>query len=335
MLFLVAIFLLLLVLYFELVYPFKRLEVQKCRPKNGNGRVKQKTFVVHVHTFYSYDSLGKLEEIERAAKRLGIDKVFVTDHNNDRVKVHQNPLIVPGIEYQDPIYGRLLKLDNRFTVMAHPNNTRKREYAWRGTFKGDFFYELIDLKDVLYESHFLLKLYMVLRFIALYPFKGLKTLDFFPKLVPIFDWLSLYLERTKGQLKVIGGLDHHVKLTFWEKPKKFLSFPPYIWSFYILPNKTFNEEFLKNLKSGDFYISFCHFELNKTGNFVTYKGKKILTFNFFNDGSFKVNSCGFIENGTVLVALFKYSFRIKDWYFGLTPLAIFQNGKLFEEDGKP
>jgi len=324
MLFLSAIFLLLLVLYFELVYPFKRLEVKKCQPKTGDGKVKQKTFVVHVHTFYSYDSLGKLEEIERAAKRLGIDKVFVTDHNNDRVKVHQNPLIVPGIEYQDPIYGRLLKLDNRFTVIAHPNNTRKREYAWRGTFKGDFFYELIDLKDVLYESNSLLKVYMVFRFIALYPFLGLKALDFFPKLVPIFDWISLYLERTKGRLKVIGGLDHHVKLTFWEKPKKFLSFPPYIWSFYILSNKTFGEDIFISLQNCAFYISFCQFEINRAGSFLTFKGKKILSFNFFSDGSFKVNSCGFVEEKAKLVAVFKYNFRVGNWYFGLTPVVIFK-----------
>ena len=322
MLLLTVIFLLfLLVVFSEFIYPFKRLKVQNCTPKEFEPQ-KQKTFTVHVHTCYSYDSLGKVEEIERAAKLLNLQKVFTTDHENDTVKIHKSPLIVAGREFQHNLYGRLLKLGETFTVIAHPNNTRKKEYEWKGHFKRDFFYELIDLKDVIYEAPLWLKLYLVLRFWVLYPFKGLKALDFFPKLVPIFRWVNLYLQRTEGELKIIGGLDHHVKLTFWEKAHRSFSFPPYLWSFYILSNKTFGGKIFSSLQSGSFYISFCHFEVSKSGNYLTYRGRKVLTFNFFGHGKFKVNNCGFVEENTKIVVLAKYSFRLKGFYFGLTPLAV-------------
>jgi len=317
------VFILLVVVFFEFIYPFKVLEVEEC-PKEGRVSKKGKTFVVHVHTYHSYDSLGKPEEIEIAAQKLNIDKVFITDHNNSLIKFYKSPLIVPGVEYQDSIYGRILKLDNTFIVIAHPNNSRKEEYAWRGKYKKDFFYELIDLKDVIYASPAILKLYFSIRFLLFYPFLGLRALDFFPKLVPIFKWVGLYLQRTSGVLKVIGGLDHHVKLSIWEKPKKFFSFPPYLWSFYILSNKTFEGEVTESLHSGEFYISLCQFEVSKWKQELCYKGKNILTFNYFGNCSYKVNNCGRIAEDATLIVLFKYSFRLGKVYFGLMPVCIYK-----------
>ncbi len=319
----IFIFTLLIFIFFEFIYPFKTLTVENCLKQEEFSK-KGKTFVVHVHTYYSYDSLGKPEEIEKAAKKLGIDKVFITDHNNDFIKFYKSPLIIPGIEYQDPIYGRVLKLNNLFLVIAHPNNNRKPEYSWRGKYKKDFFYELIDLKDVISEASTSLKIYFILRFLLLYPFVKLKALNFFPKLIPIFKWIEFYLQRTKGDLKIIGGLDHHVKLSLWEKPKKFFSFPPYLWSFYLLSNKTFGDEIIESLYSGNFYISLCNFEILKKDNKILYKERKILTFNFFKKGFYKVNSCGIIEANASLVVLFKYSFRIGKIYFGLSPVAIYR-----------
>jgi len=317
---------LLLVLFFEL-YPVGILKVKRCPKRVGRRNSPQRSFVVHLHTVFSYDSLGKLQEVEKVAKDLGVEKVFITDHDRFDIEKLLPPseVLVGGWEYQDERYGRLLKLaGGRFTVIAHPNNPKKELYRWRGEYGKDFFYELIDLKDVLVVSPLWLKLYFFVRSLFLYPVRGLKVLDFFPKLIPLRGWIETYLSRTGGELPIIGGLDHHVKLTFWEKPKKFFSVPHYGWSFYILQNRTFDGNgIFENLKRGNFYLSLCNRRLEREENFVLSRGKT-LTFCHKGDGTVSVNNCGKIERGTLIVAVYKYLFRLGNLYFGLTPIGVFR-----------
>jgi len=323
----IFLFLLLAVVALEL-YPWSVLEVENCplegKPKDFN----QKSFVAHLHTFLSYDSLGKPEEVERTARLLGVDKVFITDHGGRELKRFFPPseILLFGWEYQDEKYGRLLKLaDGKYTVIAHPNNEKKVLYRFKNLYEKHFFYELVDLKDVLQTAPFLPKFYFFLRSLFLYPFLGLKALDFFPRLIPLRRWIDIYLKRTDGELKIIGGLDHHVKVSFWEKPKKFFSIPHYAWSFYLLQNRTFGEDIFPALEGGNFYLSFCGSQICVVHNRVFVKNRqRFLTFNHFAEGKVSVNDCGKIEKGAKVVAVYGYTFRLGKIYFGLTPLAVFR-----------
>jgi len=319
----IALLLTLLVFFLEFIYPFRFLKVENC--KGRKVKVKpQKVFVVHIHTCFSYDSLGKPEEVQKAAEELSVEKVFITDHDRedlDRYLVGFERL-VPGYEYQDPDYGRLLKLQmGRYTVIAHPNNGKKELYRWRGKFERDFYYELVDLKDVLYSTPSWLKFYFSLRFLILYPLSGLRALDCFPKLIPLERWINLYLKRTKGELKVIGGLDIHVKFTFWEKAKRFFSFPSYRWAFYLLQNVSYEGGVDKSLNEGNFYLSFCLNRFNFDRSYIGFEGK-YLFFNHFEEG-FRVNDCGRVEEKTRVVSVYSYTFRVGNLYFGLKPVAVF------------
>ncbi len=317
--------LILVVLAFEF-YPVVVLNPKGCKKAEKGSRTSQRSFVVHVHTFYSYDSLGKVEELNLAAQKLKIDAVFTTDHDNDLLKRYPNlpPSIKAGKEYQHPVYGRLLELPRGLKVLAHPNG-KKREYLWRGKFERGFLYELINLKDILYSAPLPLKVYLSLRFLTLYPFRGLKALDYFPRLVPLGRWIKKYLDRTGGILKVVGGCDHHVKFTFWEKPKSFVSFPPYEWSFYILQNRTLGDvEPEEALSEGSFYISFCGFKILPSVSGIETETERVLFFNYRSDGSVDVNSCGEYNDETVLVAVYRYTFRVWRFYFGLTPAAVWK-----------
>jgi hypothetical protein len=306
------------VILFAELYPIRKLKMNPCgepeKPKNPKGE----SFVLHLHTVYSYDSLGKPQEIERAAKTLGVNKVFTTDHENDLIgKCHQSEIIVGGVETDHPEYGRILKIDETI-ILTHPDNPK---YPWRGKFKRGFYYEIINLKDAIKRAPLWLKAYFIARSLLLYPLSREAALKFFPKLIPLGRWIGLYLERTGGTLPIVGGLDHHVKLTLWEKPKKSFSFPPYRDSFFILQNKTFGEEAENALRTGRFYLSLCGETLEVERNRVLIESKALF-FNYKSD-EVSVNTCGELEEGTLLVAVYRYLFGVGNYYFGLRPAALF------------
>jgi len=330
----ILLLLLLVVLFLEL-YPVKVLKVESC-PKKGRKNSKEtptRDFAVHLHTMFSYDSLGKPEEVEREAKFLGLEKIFITDHDREDLDKYLPPseVLVAGYEYQDGEYGRLLKLQmGKYTVIAHPNNEKKELYRWRGKYERDFYYELIDLKDVLYAAPWWLKLYFSLRSAILLPLRGFKALDYFPKLIPLHRWVEIYLTRTGGSLPVIGGLDHHVKLTLWEKPKKYLSFPRYGWSFYLLRNRAF-VDIDTALRSGKFYISLCggRIEIEKKRLLL---GERELLFLHYGGGKVEVNDCGRVDKNAPVAVVYKYLFRLGNVYFSLTPLAVFKTDLIHSEE---
>jgi hypothetical protein len=327
--FLLWVFLLIFIVVYLEIYPIKVLKPKSCPPleeKNPFPQKGQKSFIVHVHSCFSYDSLGKPEQIEYSAQKLGIRAVFVTDHDNDLIKFYPSSLIRAGKEFQDSQYGRLLTLslkEKTLYVIAHPNNRKKPQYQWRGNYKPDYLYELIDLKDVITEAPKMLKVYFLFRSLVLYPFKGFRVGDYFPKLIPIKDWVKIYLQRTEGKLKTIGGLDHHIKFSFWEKAKKNFSFPPYEVSFYILQNRTWEEDLDKALLEGKFYLSLCRFSLYVQGKEIKTCHPKVIFEHYTTDGKVFYTERGCIEsNKTRVVVVYKYLFRLGNIYFGLQPMAV-------------
>jgi len=321
------------------LYPWKTFEVETFdsdgeKPSNvgcfTSTTAGGRSFVVHVHTCFSYDSLGKPHQLEIEALREGIDKIYTTDHENDLLaKVYPSDVICAGKEIDDPNYGRLLILGNGLKVIAHPNNPK---YRFTGKYERDFLYELIDLKDVIRVAPLWVKFYFLLRALFIYPLSRRKALDYFPRLIPVDRWAEQYLKNTEGgTLKVIGGLDHHVKFTFWEKPKKFFSFPAYRDSFYILRNKTLGDkdDIDRAMEEGRFYISLCNTTLKIENERVETSHKKTLTVSYYSDGTKKVSFKGYFDPRAALVVVFRYSSRLGKLFFGVQPVAVFKPlGKL-------
>ncbi|NPA53984.1 MAG: phosphoesterase, partial [Aquificae bacterium] len=105
--------------------------------------LKKYKIVAHVHTQFSFDSLGKPSDIKKAVEDNKIDFVFITDHDNEYYKYFEDEKIFAGIELntQD---GRLLKLGGSLPVISHPNNFEFSHYIWKGEFKKDYLYEFIN-----------------------------------------------------------------------------------------------------------------------------------------------------------------------------------------------
>jgi len=74
---------------------------------------------LHIHTFYSYDSLIKLKEVVFYAKKRGLDGVAITDHDrvDGALKVTKETdfLVIPGIEISS-LHGHIIGLNIREAV---------------------------------------------------------------------------------------------------------------------------------------------------------------------------------------------------------------------------
>jgi hypothetical protein len=76
---------------------------------------------IHVHSKYSHDSDGKIEDIARAARSLGIDAVFLTDHSNPRSFTECPEGLVDGVwfvhgEEVDVRHGSLLAIGTKSAI---------------------------------------------------------------------------------------------------------------------------------------------------------------------------------------------------------------------------
>jgi len=76
--------------------------------------------VFHVHSKYSHDSEGRIEDIARAAKRNGIAAVFLTDHTNPRIFTDCPSGWIDGVWFvrgeEISIKGSLLGLGTRSCI---------------------------------------------------------------------------------------------------------------------------------------------------------------------------------------------------------------------------
>jgi len=113
-------------------------------------------FDLHMHSYYSFDSLNPPEKIVETAIRKGLDGIAVTDHNVNRIdwdalqKKYPQLIIIPGIEVGTAGTGDILcyfirdelsikdpyKLvdtvheKNGLAVLAHPYHHRKKSFSY-------------------------------------------------------------------------------------------------------------------------------------------------------------------------------------------------------------
>ena len=295
------------------------------------------SFVIHVHTQFSYDSLGTPEDVMEARDRHRIDYVLVTDHDNDHIKNFGDGRLIAGKEVklndeEGNLLGDLLEIGD-VKVIAHHF---RGKYRWRLEKRRDYFFELVDLRDSFLERKFRLALY-ILSSALLYPLTGKERLiRQFSKLVNVEDYVRRFLKEG-WRSKVVGGLDHHVKLYFREVGNKFL-FPSYDFSFSLMRNFLLSkepvesgEDLLKALKEGTNLISF-----SDKASFVWKEGRNIHVYSPFGNTYILVMSgkggrWEFLgpnvefspgENDAYLVIGYTYAFRIHRFLFGLRPLFV-------------
>ncbi len=293
-----------------------------------------KSFVFHIHTEFSYDSLGKPEDIETARKEEGIDFVIITDHENTHYKCFETPNTIVGKEQkittEKGIVGSLVSVED-LNVVVHPF---KKKYIWRLPKSKDLVVELIDLRDGVISS----KYCMLWRYIgSIIPkiFLKKRIYRFFSPCLNPQVYIKKYFEQG-WENPVIGGLDHHVKVYVREVGIRLL-IPSYKWSFGMLRNFVFSknpikskEDVIKNIKLGNSTISF----VDRPSYF--WEEEKFLYAYLPYENSFSVL---YEEGSPTRVFLgsyakspkpkknsffvsYTYMFNIKNIYFGVKPIAI-------------
>lgn len=330
--------------------PIKRLNVSKDKvnyKRLTKPNLMTYKVITHVHTQFSFDSLGKPSDIKKAMEENNIDFVFITDHNNCDYRYFEDDKIFAGIE-KNTDEGRLLLLGNTLPVISHPHNFDFEHYKWKGEFKEGYIYEFIDIKDVIVWNKLKTALTLI-KNIILYPITR-NIIYKWNSLIPIERWRNLYYTRAKHQ-NIIGGLDIHIKFVYQEKTHGLL-IPSYRDSFRWVVNVVYSrkelkskDEVLESLKNGNLYLS-----INK--NFIDIwaedtegikllgekvkKGGKIclniqlkkFVCKIFKDNQeivtttlenfeFELN-----EKGKYWVEVYEYDFNLLNIFFGLRVVAI-------------
>ncbi|MEN3033603.1 MAG: hypothetical protein ABDH18_01265 [Aquificaceae bacterium] len=285
------------------------------------------TFVIHLHSQFSYDSLGKPEDIERAMRQEDIDFAIVTDHNVDHIKAFVSNKVYAGIEKKvhtkdGTLIGSLLEA-GPVKVVAHPFRGK-----WKEIPEGAFV-EIIDLKDVLKErAGFLFFLLPFLLLILLFGRKFVR--EALLRLINLRDILNRY-QKLGFDAKLIGGLDHHVKLYLREVGIRFL-FPDYRDSFAMLKNVVLCKDRISD--AGELLEA-----ISKDANLGLVFGEEVPLW-WVEDGSIRLltsKNCilevktpdgtklfegSFFELGYKKCMLLGYTYRVRIWrfYFGLRPM---------------
>ncbi|ACG57923.1 conserved hypothetical protein [Hydrogenobaculum sp. Y04AAS1] len=293
-----------------------------------------KSFVFHIHTEFSYDSLGKPEDIETARKEEAIDYAIITDHENTHYKCFENDHTIVGKEQkittEKGIVGSLISVED-LKVVAHPF---KKKYIWRLPKEEDLVVELIDLRDAIIAS----KYKMLWRYVAsLIPkiFLEKRIYRFFaPALTPEV-YIKKYFEQS-WKNPVIGGLDHHVKIYVREVGIRLL-IPSYKWSFGMLRNFVFSKskletkkDIIENIKKGNTVISFVDrpsFFFEKENHILAYLPYENSFSILYEEGIPKSAFLGGYASfkkpkKPSFVIAYSYMFNIKNLYFGVKPIAI-------------
>ena len=291
------------------------------------------SFVIHIHTQFSHDSLGKPEDVERSLKECGVDYALVTDHDNDLISSFAGERILPGKEIKltdgnGNLAGDVLDFGD-LKVIAHPFTEK---YRWRLEKNTDYLLEIVDLKDEILRSKVRLFL-LVLGFLVLYPVMRGKVLRHLSRVVDL-EKLALRYLREGWRNPVVGGLDHHVKIYVNDAGRKVLV-PDYRISFSILRNFLITErevrngrDLLRSLKEGRVVLSF-----SEKVTLVWNEDTKLKVYSPFDNTlvtvlspegrTFEVvgpNCTLDLKPGRYMVLGFTYIFRVWKFLFGLRPL---------------
>ena len=294
------------------------------------------SYVLHIHTQFSYDSLGKPEDIIRVRDKLGIDYVIVTDHDDDSIKNFADERVIAGREVklndeEGNLLGDLLEVGS-LRIIAHHF---RGKYRWKLDKRRDYLFELIDLRDALLENKGKLVAYILLG-LFLYPFLGRRILPNYTKLIDTELYARRYISEGWSS-KVVGGLDHHVKMYVREVRKRFMV-PDYELSFSLMRNflvtsKRVNskEKFVEAISSSTNVISF-----SSKPSFAWVEGENIKVYTpFSNTYTLLLSKEGRVrealgsnalyknlDRGNYLVLGYTYSFRIGGLIFGVRPLFV-------------
>lgn len=342
----ILLLLLLFLLYMLTVelYPIRLLRARERKGSPSNlPPLYVYSFQLHVHTQFSYDSLGKPEDLVRSSREEEIDFVLVTDHDSDHIRHFAGERILAGREVKltderGRILGDLLEVgDTR--VVAHPF---REKYRWQLPLPEDYLFEIVDLKDALLDRKPLL--FFLLPWIIL---RGLFSvnlaLSLLKRLVDIRRYAALYL-RMGIRNPVVAGLDHHVKLYLREVGIRFL-FPDYRHSFSIVRNFLITDRKVENsssllveLRRGRIVISF-----SKKPTLFWREGSALKVLPpvhcllcVLGEGGEEFYEGSYFELQTPsersLFLGYTYRFRLWNLYFGLSPLFLFACKE--EKDGR-
>ncbi len=293
-----------------------------------------KSLAFHMHTEFSYDSLGKPEDIEYARKHQGIDYVIITDHENTHYKCFENDNTIVGLERKittkDGIVGGLVEVED-LKVVVHPF---KRKYFWRLPKDKDLIVELIDLRDALINAKFSLFWRYMASIIPKIFLKN-RIYRFYAPSLKTEHYIKKYFEQGWRNY-VIGGLDHHVKIYIREVGIRLL-IPPYITSFAMLRNFVYSEnpfkdksDIIKSLKQGQCIISYVdrpslfYEENGYICGYLPYKNTFTIA---YEDGIPTKTILGDYmklkkPSKPAIFVAYSYMFNIKNLYFGVKPIAI-------------
>ncbi len=289
------------------------------------------SYQFHIHTQFSYDSLGKPEDVLKARDDAGIDYVIITDHDVNHFKHFADERTLVGVERKinddrGRLLGDVIELGELKVISHH-----FRKYRWKLPREKDYLFELINLKDALVHKKG--KLFYHLLFAPFfYPVAKDYYLKSFTKVIKPEEFAEKYLKEG-WENKVVCGLDHHVKVYIREVGIRFL-FPSYRFSFslmrgFILSRRKVNtkEEFLQAFKEFPHVTSFSEKPTIfwKEGNTLFYYApyNKVLTL-LLRKGEKRVflGSNGKVElrKGNYILVGYTYLFRLGNIFFGVKPL---------------
>ncbi|SNZ14483.1 PHP domain-containing protein [Hydrogenobacter hydrogenophilus] len=326
----------LLISYLALLhlYPIKWVKARRSKEFFEPPDFYVYSYEFHIHTQFSYDSLGKPEDIKMSMSSEDIDYAIITDHDTDAIKNFcDEHKMIAGVErkitdQEGKILGDLIEIDN-LKVIAHPF---KEKYRWKLSRDKEYILEIINLKDALLENKFMLFLHL-LPVVLLLPIFKERSLSLLQKVIDIEKYACVYLKEGWDN-PVIGGLDHHVKIYIREVGMRFL-FPNYKYSFMLMRNFLLSKEKISSakelinaIKRGITIVSFL-----PKPSLVWRKGKKLFVQTpyensiVFVEGTQKncfEGSCASTElnDGVYVVYAYRYLLRIGRLYLGVRPLFI-------------
>ncbi len=289
------------------------------------------SYQFHIHTQFSYDSLGKPEDLFKARDETQIDYVIVTDHEVDHFKHFADDRTIVGVERKindekGRLLGDVIEVSDLKVISHH-----FRKYRWKLPREKNYLFELINLKDALVHKRRRL-LFHLLFAPFLYPIAKNCYLKSFTKVIKPEEFAERYLKEG-WENKLVCGLDHHVKVYVREVGIRFV-FPSYRFSFLLMrgfilsknPVRT-KEEFLKAFKESPHIISF-----SEKPTLYWIEGKDLIYYSPFSntlvlllsEKERKVflgaNGRIALERGKYILVGYTYLFRMGDIFFGLRPL---------------
>ncbi len=330
--------------------PVRRIHLNEEKLKESPVKlpedIKKYRVIAHIHTQFSFDSLGKPSDIKKAMEENNIDFVFVTDHNNMDYRFFEDDTVFAGIEKNTPD-GRMLFLAGEVPVISHPHNFEFEHYKWKGEFKKEYLYEVIVPKDAFVWNK-KLAIAVFLKNIILYPVTR-RLVHKWNSFIPLEDWMNLYFKRARGE-NLIGGLDLHIKIVYQEHTHGPM-IPSYRDGFKWLRNIVYSRKklekksLLESLKNGNLYISInetegeffvkdkdrtylpgetvpkgstllCSVSKDKTVKIVKHENKPVA---ITEKNQF---SLPLAEKGYYHVEVYEYDFKISNLYFGFRPVIL-------------